>query len=125
MAKWGAVLTVDFASGACYDVSAYAGIEFWAKGTDTLVHLAVNNIDWVEEGKGGLCSGECPQGPAKAIDLVRSWALYRVTWQELQGLSGPTAMFDPKRAVTLSFGFYPQDTPFDVWIDDLRFIARP
>lgn len=126
MTTWGAVLTVDFAGGACYDVSAYGGFEFWAKGANTRVHASVSVIDSVLVEKGGTCIGDCPPNAAKPVDLVKDWTRYRVSWQELQDrTANPSGAFDPKRAVTLGFSFYSQDTPFDAWIDDIRFTERP
>jgi hypothetical protein len=124
MAKWGAVMTVDLSAGACYDVSAYAGLEFWGKGT-TRVHVSLTEIDSVPTAQGGLCTvDDCPASAAKPIDLAKTWTRYRITWDELAQLSVPPTKFDPSRVITLAFGFHAQDSPFDVWIDDVRFVER-
>jgi hypothetical protein len=123
MPSWGAVVTVDLADGACYDVSSYAGLEFWAKG-NTRMHVSLTGIDSIPEARGGLCAGECSQGAAKPVDLNKTWVRYRVSWDELRQATHAVAEFDPARVVTLAFGFYSQDTPFDAWLDDIRFVEQ-
>ena len=124
MSKWGAVLMVDFAESSCYDVSAYDGIEFWGKG-NTRIHVAVTTIDLVPADKGGQCATDCYPAPAKPIDLQKNWNRFTVTWDDIAKLSRPATPFDPARVVTLSFGIYTQDTPFEIWLDDLRFLPKP
>lgn len=123
---WGAMFVGSFTDGGCYDVSAYSGVEFWARG-NTRIHLTVSVIDDIETQSGGLCTGgNCYSSPSPAFDLVPKWQKYAVSWLELARLNQPGKVaFDPKRVVSLNFSIHREDTPFDVWVDDVRFTEQP
>lgn len=123
---WGSILVGTFTDGGCYDVSAYSGIEFWAKG-NTRIHVQLSVIDEISTETGGLCGGSgCYSGPHKAFDLGPQWRKHTLSWAELEQLNQPKKFrFDPKRVVSLNLSIHRQDTPFDLWIDDVRFSERP
>ncbi|MFZ5893951.1 MAG: hypothetical protein ACOY0T_23010 [Myxococcota bacterium] len=122
---WGVVFGTDFANGACYDASAYAGIEFWAKGP-ARVHVGVQIIDIQSPKFGGFCEKDnCYNSHRKPVELDRTWKRYSVRWEELQQVRPTgTVPFDVRRIRFLEFALFKDDTPFDIWIDDVRFVSR-
>ncbi|HET9953954.1 MAG TPA: hypothetical protein VFQ61_05605, partial [Polyangiaceae bacterium] len=122
--KWGALFGNFLAERACYDSSAYDGLEFWAKGFGT-VHLVVWTVDIVEPYEGGFCQKDCYNGYKKRIELGPRWSSYSVPWGDLAQLrAGPKLEFDPHRVVFLGFVVGPDVPRFDVWIDDIRYVKR-
>jgi hypothetical protein len=119
---WGSIVVGTFANSGCYDASAYSGIEFWAKG-NTRIHIQLSVIDEISVENGGLCTGKgCYSGPPKAFDLTRQWQKYTLSFAELTRLNVPDKFrFDPKRVVSINISIHREDTPFDVWIDDVSF----
>ena len=49
---------------------------------------------------------------------------YEVRWEELRQRGTKQAELDPSKLNSLAFLVRPEDTPYDVWIDDLRFVRR-
>jgi hypothetical protein len=121
---WGVTMTVPLADNACYDVSAYGGIRFWAKGKGQ-VHLGLQLIDVQELKFGGFCSEDCYNVHRKAIELGARWQEHEVRWEELQQLWPKNRLdFDPARVRSLEFLFREENTSFELWVDDLEFIPR-
>jgi hypothetical protein len=122
---WGVTFGVELADAACYDASAYGGIEFWAKGPGQ-IRVGLQVIDVLEQKHGGFCQANCYNTHKKVIDLSPTFRKYVVRWQDLKQLyvAGPAVAFDPRRIRQLEFGIAPENTPFDVWIDDVSFIPR-
>ena len=123
--NWGVTFGAELADAACYDASAYAGIEFWAKGPG-VVKVGFQMLDDQDVKYGGLCNVDCYNTHRKVIDLDNTWKHYAVRWEELRQLyeAGPPLAFDPGRVRFLEFGIAPEDTPFDLWIDDVAFLRR-
>lgn len=123
--KWGVAFGADLATGACYDASAYAGIEFSAKGQAAL-YVGVQVIDVQSPKFGGFCEHEpCYNSHRKRVVLDSSFKRYRVRWEELAQLDSRSAFpLDLKRIRFLEFSLRPEDTPFDFWLDDVAFIPR-
>lgn len=119
---WGSILVGTLTADSCYDASAYSGIEFWAKG-NTRIHVQLSVIDEVSVENGGLCAEKtCYGAPRKAFDLGPQWRKYTLGFAELAQLNEPKKFrFDPKRLVSINISIHREDTPFDVWIDDVRF----
>jgi hypothetical protein len=120
---WGSTVVGSFTDGGCYDMSAYRGVAFWAKG-NTRIYAQLAVIDEVSKESGGLCAGTaCYTSPSKAFDLGPRWQEYVLTFAELERLNAPPRFrFDPKRVTSFNFAIHREDTPFDVWMDDVRFI---
>ena len=122
---WGVTFGAELADQACYDASAYAGIEFWAKGPGK-IKVGVQMIDVQDVKYGGLCRNDCYNSHRKAVTLGKGFQKYTIPWDDLKQLyqAGPPIALDPKRIRFLEFGIAAEDTPFDVWIDDVSFLPR-
>jgi hypothetical protein len=122
---WGVTLGAELADAGCYDASAYAGIEFHAKGPGKL-RVGLQMIDVQDVKYGGLCSKDCYNTHRAVITLGKTFGRHVVRWEDLQQLfeGGPPVLFDPKRVRFIEFGVAPEDTPFDIWIDDVAFVRR-
>ena len=120
----GSGLFVNFAPGHCYDASRYAGVEFWARG-NSRIHLGFTMIDVMASEWGGLCKKDCYDRHRKPFDLESHWVRYTARWDELRqaGWGVPLA-FDSQRLLSLEFVVEAADTPYDYWVDDVRFIER-
>jgi hypothetical protein len=123
--QWGVTFGTELADAACYDASAYAGIEFWAKGPGQ-IRVGLQMIDVQDVKYGGLCQTDCYDTHRKIVDLSPTFRKYVVRWEDLRQLYAarvPVA-FDPRRVRFLEFGIAPESTPFDVWLDDVAFVRR-
>lgn len=130
LSEWGGYVSAALTPAGCYDASAYAGLEFWARGRQRL-RVGVVMMDVVPTLAGGPCADNCNQGHVAAIDLTPEWKHYSLRWEDLkQGGSGAATQtrglieLDLRRLSSVSFGVAPDDTPFDVWLDDLAFLPR-
>jgi hypothetical protein len=119
---WGSVLVGAFVERGCYDMSAYSGVEFWAKG-NTRIHAQLSVIDEISIENGGLCAGkECYRAPHRVFDLGPQWQKFALNFAELERLNQSKKLrFDPKRVASINISIHREDTPFDIWIDDVRF----
>jgi hypothetical protein len=122
--EWGVTIIAPLADNACYDLSKYAGFRFWAKGKG-LAHIGLQMIDVQELKFGGFCIEDCYNVHRKAIELGARWQQYEARWEELEQLWPRNRIeFDPQRVRSIEILFRPEDTPFDLWLDDLEFIPR-
>ena len=122
---WGVTFGAELANAACYDASAYGGIEFWAKGPG-IIKVGFQMLDVQDEKYGGLCKTDCYNTHRTVIELSKTWKHYAVRWDELHQLydAGPALTFDPRRVRFLEFGIGPENTPYDLWLDDVAFVKR-
>jgi hypothetical protein len=125
--NWGVTFGAELANAACYDASAYAGIEFWAKGPAVL-KVGFQMIDDQEVKYGGFCANAavCYNSHRKLVELGKTWKRYSVRWEDVHQLydAGPPLSFDTRRIRFLEFSIGPESTPFDVWLDDVSFLKR-
>jgi hypothetical protein len=122
---WGVTFGAELADAACYDASAYAGIEFWAKGPGA-IRVGLQMIDVQDVKYGGFCQTDCYDTHRKIVELTPAFERYVVRWEELRQLfaADPPVTFDPRRVRFLEFNVAAKDTPFDVWLDDVSFVRR-
>ncbi len=122
---WGVTFGAELADASCYDASAYAGVHFWAKGPGTLL-VGLQMIDVQDVKYGGLCQRDCYNSHRARVSLGKTFEHKSVRWEELHQLfdGGPPTPFDPRRIRFIEFGVAAEDTPFDVWIDDVSFLRR-
>ena len=122
--KWGMLLSADLSARRCYDASAYGGLAFWARGRGH-VDIIAKMTQTAPEEYGGSCTHDCYDGHRKTVDLSSDWHEERITWAELKQKGfGPPLPFDPHSLLAIEFNLVPEQTPFDYWIDDLRFLPR-
>lgn len=121
---WGVNVNAQLSPPHCYDASVHAGVQFWARGKGRLL-VGARMIDVVEVKFGGHCEENCYNVHNRAVDLGPDWSRHVVRWDELEQ---PQALgrveFDTRRLVSLDFGVYAADTPFEMWIDDVEFLPR-
>lgn len=122
--KWGALLAADLSARRCYDASAYAGIGFYARGRGSF-NVVAKMTQVAPAEYGGSCSHDCYDSHRATIALSKNWREVRVTWTELKQKGfGQVVPFDPRSLLSLEFTVDPEQTPFDFWVDDVRFLER-
>ncbi|HEX2671546.1 MAG TPA: hypothetical protein VHM25_11775, partial [Polyangiaceae bacterium] len=122
--KWGALLAADFSPRRCYDASAYAGLVFFARGRGSF-NVVAKMTQIAPEEFGGSCKHDCYDSHGATIPLTNEWQEHRVTWAQLKQKGfGQNVPFDPRSLLSLEFTVAPEQTPFDLWIDDIRFLQR-
>lgn len=124
---WGAAVGVNFlASGAFYDASKYAGIAFKIKsakpGLD--VRLKVNDVNTHPDG--GRCTKECFNAFGRELILGTDWKDVSLMWSELTQQSDwgnpRPPMIDAKQLKDVEWQVWPGGD-FDIWVDDVHFLA--
>lgn len=117
---WGATIELDFRP-PCYDASRYAGVSFEARGPGR-VYLALREVSVIPIAEGGICERDCHNPHVLKLDLTADFRVYQVRWAELRqrGMNRPP--LDPTRLHSIAFLIRPEDTPYDVWVDDMRFL---
>ncbi len=119
---WGATVEVNFQPG-CYDATAYAGIKLQARGPGR-VFVALREIGVIPLAEGGSCEHDCHNPHVAKLELSADWRSYEVRWSELRPRGLNTAPLDPSRLHSVAFLIHPEDTPYDVWLDDVRFLTK-
>ena len=117
--SWGASVQVELGP-PCYDASAYAGIAFDARGPGRL-SAGIRTVDAVPVLRGGTCTEDCYQSHLGEVTLESEWKTYVLGWSHLHQ-EGEARPVDPRRANGVEFLLRPEDTPYDVWIDNVRFV---
>ncbi|HET9933204.1 MAG TPA: hypothetical protein VFQ35_21015 [Polyangiaceae bacterium] len=122
LSDWGAAIEFSFRPG-CYDASRYAGIAFSARGPGR-IYVAPREVSVIPIAEGGTCERECHNPHVQKVDLDPQFKNYEVRFEEVRqrGIGKPP--LDTKRLNSLAFLIRPEDTPYDVWLDDVRFITR-
>jgi hypothetical protein len=120
---WGATVEFNFRP-PCYDATAYTGVAVQARGPGR-IFVSLREVGVIPPFEGGTCSQDCYNSHAAKLELGREWRTYEVPWAELRqrGLGKPP--LDPSRLHSVAFLIRPEDTPYDVWLDDVRFLTRP
>ena len=119
---WGATVEFNFRPG-CYDASRYGGVSFQARGPGR-IYFAPREVSVIPIAEGGTCERDCYNPHVAKIDLDAVWRVYQIRWTEVRqrGIGKPA--LDPQRLNSLAFLIRPEDTPYDVWLDDVRFMPR-
>ncbi|MET0791722.1 MAG: hypothetical protein ABW061_09400 [Polyangiaceae bacterium] len=118
---WGATVEADFRP-ACYDATHYAGVSFQARGPGR-VYLALREVGVIPTAEGGICEHDCHNPHVVKIDLSPEWRSYEFHWADFRqrGINKPA--LDPGRLNSVAFLIHPEDTPYDLWFDELRFVS--
>jgi hypothetical protein len=119
---WGAAIELTFQPG-CYDASAYAGIAFAARGPGR-VYVSPRETRVITAELGGTCREDCFNGHVKKLDLDDRWRDYQVRWNEVEQHGYGRPPLDPSRLHDLAFLVRSEDTPYELWLDDVRFLQR-
>ncbi|MGC4089835.1 MAG: carbohydrate binding domain-containing protein [Polyangiaceae bacterium] len=119
---WGAALQMFF-EARCYDAAAYDGISIVARGSGR-IYLSVRQIDVVPVSLHGICEHDCFNAHVKKIELTSRWKEYRVPFDEFEQSGYETKPLDATRIHDISVFARPEDTPYDFWIDDLKFLEK-
>lgn len=126
---WGGAMGFTFlASGTAYDASAYSGIRFSARGSESIV-VKVNTMDTRGDDVSppGYCTPtvvDCNDHYAtESISLSSAWTEYTVPFAALaqQGWGVPVPFFDRSQVTNVDFMFDPNQS-FDIWVDDVFFV---
>ncbi|HYP76061.1 MAG TPA: hypothetical protein VER12_08905 [Polyangiaceae bacterium] len=122
LVDWGATIEFDFRP-ACYDASKYVGVSFQARGPGR-IYFAPRERSVIPIAEGGNCQADCHNPHVTKIELDSTWRTYQVRWTEVRqrGIGKPA--LDPRQLHSLAFLIRPEDTPYDVWLDDVRFLQH-
>ena len=58
------------------------------------------------------------------VELESGFRTYQVRWSELRQRGKGKPALDEHRLHSLAILIRPEDTPYDVWLDDLRFLQH-
>ena len=119
---WGATVEVDFLP-RCYDATRYAGVGFQARGPGR-IYLALREVGVIPVAEGGTCERDCHNPHVVKVDLAPEWRSYEFRWAELRQRGIGKAVLDPSRLNSIAFLIRPEDTPYDVWVDEVRFLPN-
>jgi hypothetical protein len=119
---WGATVEFTFRP-ACYDASVYQGVAFLARGPGR-IYVSPREVGVIPSAEGGSCERDCHNPHVIKIDLDGQWRTYQVRWSELRQRGYDKPALDASRLHSLAFLIRPEDTPYDVWLDDVRFLPR-
>ncbi|HEX2877703.1 MAG TPA: hypothetical protein VHP33_40920 [Polyangiaceae bacterium] len=119
---WGATIEVSFRP-PCYDATAYQGLALAARGPGR-IYVSLREVDVIPAFEGGICQADCYNSHVAKLELGRDWRSYEVRWADLRqrGIGRPP--LDPSRLHSIAIMIRPEDTPYDVWLDDVRFVPR-
>jgi hypothetical protein len=124
-AQWGAGIAFDL-NGAVmgspmpYDVSAFTGIVFSARGTPT-VRFMVTEMATIPVAQGGSCTSKCSDSYGTSVALGSAWAQYAIPFSSLKQIGwGTQVAFQPKTVLSVLFQVAQYES-FDLWITDIGF----
>jgi hypothetical protein len=118
---WGATIAFTFRP-ACYDASKYRGVSFVARGPGR-IYFSPREVSVVPASEGGSCKGDCYNQHVKKVDLDAEWRRYEVGWADVRQRGVGKPPLDPSRVNSLAFVIRAEDTPYEVWLDDVRFLT--
>lgn len=125
---YGSSVGLNIAEKGLYDASAYVGISFKAKvgpGSTKSVRLKIGDVN--THGQLGTCAN-CWNHFGKDLQLGTEWQEYKILFVEAQQAAGwgdprpPT--LTPSQLASIDWTIGPGAT-FDLWLDDLTFLACP
>jgi len=122
LVDWGAIVEFDFRP-ACYDASKYVGVSFQARGPGR-IYFAPRERSVIPIAEGGSCETDCYNPHVAKIELESAWRTYQVRWSEVRqrGIGKPA--LDARHLHSLAFMIRAEDTPYDVWLDEVRFLQH-
>lgn len=122
LVDWGATIEFNFRP-SCYDASQFVGVSFQARGPGR-IYVAPREVSVIPIAEGGNCERDCHNPHVSKVDLDSAWHTYQVRWSDLRQRGVGKSPLDPRRLHSLAFLIRPEDTPYDVWLDDVRFLRH-
>jgi len=119
---WGASIELVFEPG-CYDASAYDGLSLVARGPGR-VYVTARQVDVVPADFGGTCERDCFNAHTHKLDLGSRWKEYRLRFSEFEQTGYGGRPLDSSRLHDVSVHVHADDTPYDFWVDDIKFLER-
>jgi hypothetical protein len=86
--------------------------------------VAPREVRLVPREQGGTCQRDCFNVHVKKVELSARWETYEVNWSDVVQRGYGMPPFDPSRLNSLQFLVRPEDTPYDLWFDDIRFLQH-
>jgi hypothetical protein len=129
---WGGGCMAAFGGGYDAQSPGFDAVEFWARSSNPIT-LRVEVPDRTSSPAGGQCDREetcvgncCYNNYGGSVTTGTDWARYTLRFSELtrQGDGGPPLPFDPSFVGGLQF-LAPPNGDFELYFDDLAFIACP
>jgi len=128
--KWGAGFGISLAwssaqNGQCtYDVSAYSGVRFRARG-NAILRVNFPSRESAFRSLGGDCpdSEGCFDQPGRNLALSADFQDFEIPFCSLAqaGFGAPSGPLDRTKLTSLNFLIQTKSN-FDVWLDDLEFV---
>jgi len=125
---WGSGVGVDLVNATAkqpYDLSAYAGISFWAKMPGSYRQLRVNLPDAGTDPSGELCGDACNDHFGADVLLSDEWQHYEIAFGEMQqvgwGLQREQLTLEAVYSIHFQIA---SGNDVDLWIDDLGLIVQ-
>lgn len=127
---WGAVLgaTLRYAPDEgirCpYNASGFDGLSFMARGKGR-IRVNLGTSDTVPADLEGRCKKGCWDSHGAFVFLTEDWKEYRLPWSAFsqQGW-GTIARLNLNEILAINFAVGRADQPAELWLDDLKFIAK-
>ncbi len=119
---WGALVEMRF-EPSCYNASAYAGLVFSARGKGR-IYVSPREVSVMPRELGGSCDKDCYNGHVFKVELTDHWTTVELRWEQFEQRGYGRAPLDPARLHDLAFLVRPEDTPYDLWLDDVRFLKK-
>ncbi|HET9958139.1 MAG TPA: hypothetical protein VFQ61_26770 [Polyangiaceae bacterium] len=120
---WGASIEFTF-TPSCYDARVYRGLSFQARGPGR-IYVALREVSVIPPSGGGTCKDDCHNPHVHKVDLDGTWKRYTVSFSELTQRGYGHRGLDPSQLNSVAFFVRSEDTPYDVWIDDVTFEREP
>lgn len=118
---WGASVEFMF-QPACYDASTYRGIRLRAKGPGR-IYVSAREVRLVPPEDGGTCQDEdCYNFHVKKIELTAQYTTIVAHWFEMKQRGYNRPPLDPRQLHSFAVFVRPEDTPYDLWFDEVAFI---
>lgn len=122
LSDWGASVELSFRP-SCYDASVYGGIAFSARGPGR-IYVALREVSVIPPEFHGSCEHDCFNAHVRKVDLDDRFRDYEVRWSDAEQRGYGRPPLDPSHLHDIAFQIRPEDTPYDVWLDTVRFIDR-
>lgn len=112
----------------CFNLSAYSGITFWAKGTAAPVEVSLSGVMVTSVRDPKYSGGTCPSNPSGCsarydiTGLTTDWQHYTIKWGDFS-LTGVAAPLDVTAVNGVNFEMAGSGV-LDLWIDQVGFTSN-